>query len=162
MKIQIVASFIFISVLLTSCHQQQQDFTPARKEEIAKEVKATLLDYCSDIKTSGLLAEKNYLDSSADFFWIPPGSASALSYDAIWSMIKKNAAMYSLVDNSFEELKVRSLSHWLAAYTGRLHSVMTDTANCTNTYMLIETGVLIKRNEGWKLLCGQTDLLPQN
>jgi hypothetical protein len=40
-----------------------------------------------------------------------------------------------------------------------LHSVVTDTSGKTSHHVLVETGTLIKRKGGWKLLNGQTNLV---
>jgi len=38
---------------------------------------------------------------------------------------------------------------------------MTDTAGSNTRYRVIETGIVIRRPEGWKLLSGQTALLAE-
>jgi len=46
---------------------------------IEKEVRSTLNEYYADIRKTGLTGELTYLDSSDNFFWVPPGSNSPLS-----------------------------------------------------------------------------------
>jgi len=131
------------------------------KENITLEVGSMLSNYFSDIRKSGLNAEFAYLDSSSSFFWVPPGYSVALSYDSVASILRKRAPEFRSIDNSFEELKIIPLSREMASYTGRLRSVMTDTAGQTRTFLLVETGVVIKRGNNWKLLNGQTSLLKE-
>ncbi|HWA35694.1 MAG TPA: hypothetical protein VG737_16240, partial [Cyclobacteriaceae bacterium] len=63
------------------------------------------------------------------------------------------------VDNVFDTLHVVALSRRYATYTGRLRSTMTDTTGQTTTYLMLETGILTKRPDGWKLLSGQTAIV---
>jgi hypothetical protein len=99
------------------------------------------------------------LDHSPDFFWIPPGYEHPIYYDSVESVIKLNATRLKSVVNSFDSLQVIPLSERLAIYTGKMQSVTTDTSNQVTEVSLIETGVMIKRKDGWKLLSGQTSLL---
>ena len=55
-------------------------FTDKEKTAVTKEVKQMLGSYYADIKKDGLTAEFNYLDNSVDFFWMPPGYKSSISY----------------------------------------------------------------------------------
>jgi hypothetical protein len=38
---------------------------------------------------------------------------------------------------------------------------MSDTSGKTSSFSLIESGVLIKREDGWKLLSGQTSIISE-
>jgi hypothetical protein len=58
-------------------------------------------------------------------------------------------------------LKIIPLSKELASYTGRLNSTIVNKLGKVMTFSLVETGVLIKRKDGWKLLNGQTSILNQ-
>ena len=115
-----------------------------------------LYDYYKDIKVSGLTAEFKYLDHSADFFWAAPGYATALSYDSVEKVIKHNATLFRYIENTFDSLRIVPLSKELASYTALISVNMTDTSGKTSKFGLIESGVIIKRNDGWKLLNGQT------
>ncbi len=151
---------IFITLAIVSC-RQSAPLAEGEKAAIVRDVKQTLTDYYHDIQESGLTAEFKYLDHSPDFFWVPPGYASAISYDSVATVLKQNAPKYKSVINSFDTLTVLPLTRDLATYTGRLCSKITDTAGKEMTFSLVETGVLIKRPEGWKLLSGQTSMLKQ-
>jgi hypothetical protein len=147
---------IFVFAFFLACQQQTAPLTNEEKREIDENIQQTLKDYYDDIRKSGLTAEFKYLDNSADFFWVPPGYSSAISYDSVASVINQNATLYKSVDNSIETLKVVPLTKELATYTARINSTMTDPADKTTKFSLVETGVLIKRQDGWKLLNGQT------
>ncbi len=114
-----------------------------------------LNDYHAAIKKDGLIAEFNYLDDSLDFFWVPPGYQSALSYDSVRTILEANAKAFKSTDLSWYTLEVFPQSNSLATYTGIVKGTMTDTANQTTNVSIIESGTLIKRENGWKLLCGQ-------
>lgn len=96
-----------------------------------------------------------------DFFWVPPGYKDALPYDSVSVILKMNAGRYISVDNSFEKLRVVPLSETMATYTGLLRSTMTDTTGNVSTFSMVETAIVIKRKDGWKLLNGQTTILSQ-
>ena len=108
----------------------------------------------------GLLTEFNYLDSSKEFYWLPPGYSAAIDYNAVAAAIRANAADHS-VKIEWDTLSVDALSNKLARYTGRLRSKWTDTTGKTMNISFVETGLLIKRDNGWKLLSGQTAVLAQ-
>lgn len=146
-------------VIVSSSCRHATTFSEKEKMTISNEVESTLKNYYADIKKSGLSAEFQYLDDSPDFFWLPPGYTSSISYDSVSTIIKQNALKFTSVDNTFETLKVIPLSKELASYSGRLHSIMVDTSGSPLSFTLIETGVMIKRKDGWKLLNGQTSLL---
>ena len=148
----------FSILIIVSCGQPK----PLNENEraiVIDEVRRTLDNYYDDIRKSGLTAEFKYLDNSVDFFWVPPGYSLAISYDSVATVLKQNASKFKFIDNTFDTLRITPIRKELATYTGRLHSTMTDTSNKVLTFEMVETGVLIKRKEGWKLLCGQTSIL---
>lgn len=151
----------FFAILMILSCTQPATLTGNDKDAIIGEVRTTLAKYYSDINKSGLMAEFNYLDSSSDFFWVPPGYTTPLSYDSVAAVIKQNAPLYRSINNSFDTLHIIPLGKELATYTGRLSSTMTDTSGKTRIFSMVETGVLIRRQNGWKLLHGQTTLLDQ-
>lgn len=150
-------NILTISCLLTalSC-EQPKTITKDEKIEISDNVRQTLTDYFDDIRESGLTAEFKYLDNSTEFFWTPPGYSSSISYDSVVTILNHNAPLYQSIDNQWDTLRITALTKELAVYTGRLRSTMTDTSGQVFKIKLVETGFLIKRHDGWKLLCGQT------
>lgn len=148
--------YFMIAIAVGACN------VPAEKHD-ANAAKAAigqmLDDYCKDVKAGGLLAEFKYLDSSADFYWVPPGFTSPLGYDTVSAMLRRNAPAYASVENKYEGVHVVSLVKDVASYTARVSSAVTDTAGNTSVMQLLENGVVIKRKGGWKLLCGQTSVL---
>ena len=152
---------VFAVVATAISCSRSETLSGSEKQKITQEVKGTLESYYADIAKLGLMAEFAYLDSSSDFFWVPPGYSHALPYDTIAAVIKRNAVLFSSVQNSFETLTVVPLSEELSTYSGRIRTVMTDTTGTIHSYLLVETGVTIKRNGNWKILCGQTSLLPE-
>jgi hypothetical protein len=143
-------------VLMESCHQ---GLTKAEQDAISISATQMLRDYHADVRRAGLTAEFNYLDSSADFFWLPPGYRSPVTYKQVSEFLRKAAPVYRSVSNSWDSLRVIPYTQDLAGYTGRMRSVMTDTSGKSTELILIETGLLVKRKSGWKLLNGQTSIL---
>jgi hypothetical protein len=145
---------------LIAC-KQPTSLTESEKKVIIDNVFNTLNNYYNDVRKSGLNAEFNYLDSSTEFFWVPPGYSISISYDSVAAILKQTSSKYKLIDNRFDTLLIIPLNKELATYTGRLHSAMTDTSGIVLNFSLVETGILIKRPGGWKLLNGQTSILNQ-
>ncbi|MCE3227984.1 MAG: hypothetical protein K0S32_2535 [Bacteroidetes bacterium] len=146
--------FLFMVALVCSC-----DNSANEEVRIVEEARKTLNDYFTDIKKEGLSAEFRYLDSSADFYWIPPGYNYLANYDSISAAIKRNATKCKKVDNSWKNVSVSYLSPRHVLYTGTILSLVTNLSNKTDTLELIETGIMIKRDDGWKLLSGHTSIL---
>jgi hypothetical protein len=145
------------SVLL-SC-QSGNSLSETDKQAITEEIRQTLHQYYADIEKSGLTAELRYLDSSDNFFWVPPGFESPISYDSVVSHVRYSAPLFPSIVNKWDTLRIIPHTKELASYTGKLRSTFTDTTGITETHLLIETGVVIKRKDGWKLLNGQTATL---
>ncbi len=150
-------SFALI-LLIISC-SQPTTLSENEKTAIIGEIRQTFNNYYGDIRKSGLTAEFKYLDSSAEFFWVPPGYGGPISYDSVVTVLRQNAPKFRIVDNTLDTLRIIPLSRELATYTGRLHSSMTDTSGKTMTFSMLETGIVIRRKDGWKLLSGQTSII---
>jgi len=160
--IRTIASFAFL-VLLPLCACQKSDkLTESEKNAIRDNVRQALHDYYEAIRTGGMRGEFGYLDNSPDFFWVPPGYSSWIAYDSVATVLNSNAPAFRLIENVWDTLRIDPLTRDYATYTGKFHSTMTDTAGNITTVAGIETGVVIKRQDGWKLLRGQTALLPES
>jgi hypothetical protein len=150
-------------VVLTGCFACTQPteavLSNSDRDEIIGEVTLMLHTYYDDIRKEGFMSELKYLEDNEDFYWIPPGFETAISYDSVVTIITKNAPAYQHVDNQWEDLTVKALSPGMALYSGRLKSFMTDTAGRISNTRMIETGIVSKKSGQWKLLHGQTSLL---
>ncbi len=155
MKTTAIVAILFLML----CCTHSPVFMEKDKTEVVDAVRLTLNNYYSDVKKNGLTAEFRYLDSSKEFFWVPPGYTGAISYDSVVAVLKQNAANYRSINNTIDTLKINPLNRETAIYTGRIHSAMTDTSGKTAAFFLLETGVMIKRTDGWKLLSGHTSIL---
>jgi hypothetical protein len=151
--------FLVLMASLACCSQNRSSSSPIDKNKLTQEIRQTLFNYYTDIERDGLLAEFRYLDSSADFFWVPPGFTTAISFDSVAAILKKNAPLYRSINNAWDTLRVIVVSNEFATYTGKLHSKLTDTSGKVYEADLIESGTVIKRGDKWKLLCGQTALI---
>src|SRR5690349_13934007 len=101
-------SFLLISFLVLSCGGP--DTSTGNKDTVRNEIKSTIDNYYNDIRKQGLLAEFNYLDSSGQFFWVPPGYLNYAGYDSIAAAIRRNAASLKLVDNRYDSLLIIPLT----------------------------------------------------
>jgi regulator of extracellular matrix RemA (YlzA/DUF370 family) len=156
-----VLLFLCVVIAAVSC-KDDDVLLEDEKQGIVKEVRQTLDSYYADIRNNGLMAEFKYLDSSADFFWVPPGFTNAITYDAVVSVISQNAPLLKRVDNSWDTLTIKPIDEDIATYTGRMRSVITAINDSVAIYKMMETGVMIKRSNGWKILSGQTNVIPAN
>jgi hypothetical protein len=141
---------------LLSCRSEFGNISVDEKARVFAEVQQFFENYFNAIASKGLMAEADYLDQSENFFWVPPGYHSPISYDSVMSILHLTAPRFTSVKNSFDTLRIIVLNKKLVTYTGTLQSVMIDTSGNVNSIQLIETGVVIKREDGWKLLNGQT------
>lgn len=65
----------FVAYLLLStftCCKQENNLGDQEKSAIVQATRATMENYYADIRKTGLTAEFAYLDSSKDFYWVPP------------------------------------------------------------------------------------------
>jgi hypothetical protein len=158
-----IRNFIFFILLFfafISC--QENDHLTAEKEKvIIEEIKIMMNDYYNDIKTNGLLAEFKYLDSSKEFFWTPPGYSTIIRYDSVANILRSNAAGFKSIENTWDTLDIMPASERLVFYTASITSRVTDTSGKITLTKLFETGAVIKRKDGWKLLSGETSIHPQ-
>jgi hypothetical protein len=149
---------LLILSAIASCQQSSQPLTASEQKEMIDTIRHTMENYHRDIRTSGLTAEFKYLDSSAEFFWIPPGYAEPIPFDSVASALRESAPFLQSINNSFDSLRIIPVSREVATYIARISSTITDTTGESSSFKLFETGVLIKRSNGWKLLCGQTTI----
>lgn len=127
---------------------------------VVEDVRAMFEAYFAAIEAGGLTAEFDYLDDSDAFFWVPPGYTSALSYDSVRAILEANAPGYRSIRYGFERVRVIPLTDEIATYTGIVRGTLVDTTGAESGVALIESGTVVKRADGWKLLSGQTAALP--
>lgn len=151
--------FIYCIFILSACKNHPVALTNEEKKILSDTIDKTLHEYYKAIQENGLTAEFNYLDSSAEFFWVPPGYASPLSFDSVAAAINTSAKAFTSVSNSWEQLAIHPLNNQYANYSGIIRSEMIDTSGKNTVVHLLETGLLIKRESGWKLLSGQTSII---
>jgi hypothetical protein len=146
----------FVFVLLFIACSPPKDSIKFNKETVIEEVKQMFNDYHNDIKKGGLTAEFKYLDNSKDFFWVPPGYDSALTYDSVKTILEQNADNFDAIEFHWKTLQIFPLTNEIANYSGIVVGIMEDTSGIKNTVKIIESGTIIKRQDGWKLLNGQS------
>ena len=156
MKKLVLVSLVLL--LLNSCNQTDH-FNKSDKEKIIKDIVKMFDNYHDDIKKDGLTAEFNYLDHSDDFFWVPPGYKSAISYDSVKTILKINARYQKSIEFSWDTLQIFPLSHKIANYSGIVNGIVVDNSGTKSNITIIESGTVIKRSNGWKILNGQSAIL---
>lgn len=159
-------TYLLIITLFFACtlKQEPQKNKALDKQKVTKEAEQMLKSYFDDMNSRGLLSEFKYLDTSDDFFWVPPGMNKHLTFDEAKTIIEANAEHMQNMNNEWQTLEIHPLSNEIATYTGVLKAKYTDPNDSTYTehnYKLIESGVLIKRQDGWKILCGQSAEIPK-
>ena len=147
---------ILFGIFISTCKKQTDQFD---SYIIEKEVRNTLQEYHEAMEKEGLLSEFRYLDSTENFYWVPPGYESALNFDSVRSILVKNAPTISSMNNEWSYLHIFPLNDTLANYTGKLHMISRDTAGGNFEADLLETGMMVKRWDGWKLLSGQSRIV---
>lgn len=146
-------------IILAGCKDEKGGLATDDALKVESEVRLLFDHYFEAIRKGGLTAEFQYLDQSSDFFWVPPGYENPISYDSVAAVLTLNAPRFVSVENTSDTLRIIPLTTALASYTAKLRSVMKDTSGNISSVNLIETGVVIKRKDGWKLLSGQTSLI---
>lgn len=147
---------LLVCLLILSCNQSDHS---SGNDKVRNEIKTTFDNYYSDIRKEGLTAELKYLDSSAQFFWVPPGYLNYAGYDSIAAAIKKNSGALKSVDNRYDSLLIIPLTNSYAQFVVRTISTTVDATGDTSKTAFIESGVMVKRKDGWKFLSGQTSIL---
>ena len=150
----------FLLLLCTCSCSPPKDSNKLNREVVIREVQQMLDNYHDDIKKGGLTAEFKYLDDSEDFFWVPPGYESALTYDSVKTILETNASNFRNVEFHWDALQIFPLTNEISNYSGIVGGRLTDTSNNSIIVSIIESGTLIKRHDGWKLLNGQSANLP--
>lgn len=125
-------------------------------DTVVREVRTMFDAYKTSVERDGLMAEFAFLDSSEDFFWVPPGYSSPLSYDSVRSIVTQNAAQSRSMTLAWDTLRIIPLSADIAAYTGILRWNSEGHSGKMTATRMIETGVVVRRGGTWKILCGQT------
>jgi hypothetical protein len=148
-------------VLAAGCNNPGEINTTESSDDVRHEIISMFDDYHKDIADQGLLGEFKYLDASTDFFWIPPGFHSALSYDSVRVILETTASAFKDIEFRWDMLTIFPLAPDIATYHGIVVGSMTDTANTRFPVRILESGTVIKRVDGWKLLSGQSrSLIP--
>jgi len=151
---------LLLLLLATAACGRPDTFTEADQQRVTAEVDSMLHAYLDAIREGGLEAEFAYLDSTDAFFWVPPGFDSWISFDSVAAVLRATAPTLRSMDYRWQTLRIDPISHDRAIYTGTLAGSLTDTSGQVTNLSMIETGTVIRREDGWKLLNGQSAVLP--
>lgn len=142
--------------MLFSCAQNDKKVV---NDDVQKEVKSTIDNYYKELRKDGLVSELKYLDSSSQFFWVPPGYMNYANYSVIAAAIKRNAALLKSIDNRYDSLLIIPLTNDYAQFVMRTVSTTIRADGDSIKSAFIESGVMVRRKDGWKFLSGQTSVL---
>ena len=142
--------------LLFSCAQNDKPIVTA---DLQQEIKSTIDNYYNELRKGGLAAELKYLDSSNQFFWVPPGYMNYANYNVISAAIKRNAVLLKSIDNRYDSLLIIPLTKEYAQFVMRTISTTIRANGDSIKSAFIESGVMVRRKDGWKFLSGQTSIL---
>lgn len=144
-------------VCLASCRTTtNREFTDFERDLIRQDIRDMFTDYDSAVVKNGLTAELKYLDTSSSFFWVPTGFDRYLSYDEVKSFLLQNMGSTKYIEMGWDSLRIEPLTRNIANYTGILKRQTRDSTGQVAVSRFVESGVVIKREDGWKLLSGQT------
>lgn len=146
----------FLLLLACQTPNTSTQFDAQAQQKVVHEVEDMLHAYHAAIEQDGLEAEFAFLDTSEQFFWVPPGYESALDFDSVQTILLHNAKNMQQIHFEWESLTINALSLEFATYHGIVAGNMQDTSGTEFPVKILESGALIKRPSGWKLLSGQS------
>lgn len=149
---------VFVILFVCSMHgcssnSEKSIFTP---ETVYLEAKEMLFDYHTAVNETGLVAEFDFLDSSHMFFWVPPGFDKAIKYEEVKRILLENAPLAKGIQFEWEHLEIFPLTSEIATYYGIVKAGISSPTGLSDQSRVLESGTLIKRKDGWKLLSGQS------
>jgi hypothetical protein len=157
--VRYIITILFTAFVMVACKPALQGLSMSERIAISDSIRVTLQNYVADIGREGYLAEFRYLDSSENFYWVPPGRRSAISYDSVARILRAAAPLYQKVSIRWDSLAIHPLTAALGSYSGKLHSLVVSQKGDTAEFDLVETGIVIRRKSGWKLLSGHTSVV---
>ncbi|MFN0032698.1 MAG: hypothetical protein ACKVOR_11110 [Flavobacteriales bacterium] len=148
-------------VIFCGCLPDNSSSIPStfQRNKTEHEVRQFFDSYYAAMKAKGLIGELEFLDTTSDFFWVPPYYNSSITFDSVSAHLHNNAHLFQSVENSWEHVRIYPLNDSIATYTGKLHSKMIQPNDSALSATMLESGVVRKRNGHWKLLCGQTCII---
>ena len=140
--------------------QQKIEFTDAQRVVIRDSVTQLKYRVWDEIRAKHLEAALNLFDDSPDFFWVFAPDTTMVSYDVFVARLKGAFRDYRSIDVVWDRMHVEPLTNEYAEYTGKYHATYTDASGKIFKATGLETGIVVHRSSGWKILNGQTYELP--
>lgn len=109
-----------------------------------------------DYEAEDFDAVMSHLDTSRNFFWIYPPDTVPVTREIFAEVLRWEFDMNNPIRYKWDTIQVIPLSSDLAYYQGRGHKVETDTSKIEHVVIGFQSAIVIRREEGWKLLSGQT------
>ena len=149
----------FLCVIVCINLSCNRSFSPATSAQHVEDAKAALYETLEDIHKEGFIGEAKHLYNSPAFYWIPPRQSTPISYDSVVTILRKATPLYKEVKSTWQSLTVYPLTKKMVTYTGKYQSVYTVLSGKQSTFLMHETGVMIREKGKWLLLNGHTSLV---
>lgn len=156
MKSQILTILAAMLVVFSGCRQQANLTGTFQPSVVKSEVEDMLKAYTKSFNALDIDNTQKYIDDSEDFFWIYTPDKNPVNSDYVKKVIKKEIEKYRAIDIRFYYIRVNPLTENIAVYTGGWEEASENHKGDIEKFFGVETGVVIKRNGGWKFLNGQT------
>ncbi|NNE27424.1 MAG: hypothetical protein HKN09_11325 [Saprospiraceae bacterium] len=144
---------ITLTICVSACQSEKEypDF-----KSIEEETTNMLMAFHTAVNQSGLMAEFEFLDSSKQFYWTPPGYSYAIEYDSIKNILIESSKDIDHVHFEWDTLDVFPLSSDYCNYRGIVDCRMVGLDSVSQEFKVLESGTLVRRSDGWRFLSGQS------
>jgi hypothetical protein len=156
MKLFISLFLVCFFLLAFTCGEKPLTLSDNDKSDIVKAVKDMTSKYFMDFYTHNVDSVLRHYDTSACFFWAITPDTIAMKRSAMVTMHRHAVKDYTKFEGYWSDMRVEPLTNELAMYHGTYHVLTEDKDGHIGKIMGVETGIMIKREDGWKYLAGQT------
>ncbi|MCU0373181.1 MAG: nuclear transport factor 2 family protein [Ignavibacteria bacterium] len=155
---KLIISLLLACLLLTAftCGEKTLKLDDSERAEIVEAVKSMTSRYFEDFHANNVDTVLRHYDTSACFFWSITPDTIALKRSAMVTMHRHAIKDYAKFEGYWSNIQVEPLTKELAMYHGTYHVNTEDKGGKKGKITGVETGVMVKREDGWKYLAGQT------
>jgi hypothetical protein len=152
-------SLVFATLVFIGSCSERTNLSTTEYDKIKREIEAALHKNFETIAAEGWIGELKALDDSRQFSWVPPGKYAPINYDSMKSVLQRATMTIEKTELAWIELYVKPISQTLATYSGRYSSRYTMKSGKVAEFTMAESGTVIRKKNGWKLISGQTFLI---
>ena len=147
--------FLAVAVQSVYC-QQQATLTQSQRAAIRDSVTQLKYRVWDEVRAKHFEGTLNCFDDSPEFFWVFTPDTTIILHDVFVAMLKGAFQDYRSIDVVWDRIHVEPLTNQYAVYTGKYHVTYIDTSGKVFKAIGVETGIVVHRPTGWKILNGQT------